>query len=86
MSFRESYEIRDVETHFIIMRNGQVTEIHLGRIYRIEPLNKNRKKNVGRRCMITSLPTEFMSTEARIRYMDTLREGKADIRELVEDK
>ncbi|MGD9817142.1 MAG: hypothetical protein AB7V04_00435 [Desulfomonilaceae bacterium] len=86
MSFRESYDIDDLGTHFVVIRNGQVNEIHPGRIYRIEPLNKNRKKNVGRKCMITALPTEFMSSEARVRFMDNLREGKVDIRELVEDK
>ncbi|WP_319587609.1 hypothetical protein [uncultured Desulfobulbus sp.] len=85
MPVREIYHVLDAETHKVVTRNGQTTEIHLGRIYRIAPLNKNRKKNVGRRCMILSFSTEFMSCEVRVKYMDNYKEGKADIRELTDD-
>ena len=84
MTVRESYEIHDFETYKVVKRNGHVTEIHPGRIYRIKPLNKNRKRHVGRRCMLIAFSDDFMSFEARVRFIDTYREGKVDIRELVE--
>ncbi len=63
-----------IETGF----NGEWRKvvIEIGKEYVVLPLNKAKKKNVGRHCILLELNDSFMPTEATVKWLDTNRKGK----------
>ena len=71
-----------IEAHFKGQKRTITLEI--GKMYKIQPMNIAKKKNIERVCTILDLNDNFMPTEATVKWEDTGRKGKVkDLSDLV---
>ena len=63
------------------------SELEVGKEYVVQPMNPQKTKNRGRKCMILDFVpvSEFHphDTVAKVRYLDNNRVGKAELSDLV---
>lgn len=75
----------------ILVRTGvkepREVEIEVGKEYVIQPLNPQKTKNRGRRCLVLDfvpVPESYPDdTVAKVRYLDNNRVGKAKLSDLI---
>jgi hypothetical protein len=61
-------------------------DIRIGFSYKIEPDNKQKKKNRNRKCIVLGFIYDDLNNPMRVKvkFQDSGRNGKADIEDLVE--
>jgi hypothetical protein len=61
-------------------------DYHLEATYIIEPVNKQRKKNRGRKVTLIEIKQVENEVIAKVKYLDTNRSGKVSLSDLNEIK
>lgn len=61
-------------------------KIKIGSQYIVEPINKNKKKHRGRRCIIQGFDYNVRNhpSKARVKFLDSGRIGKIELDDLME--
>lgn len=73
------------KTILTIKKDNEVlrkVEFIIGNQYIINPINKNRKRNVGRTVTLQGIESDRGAVYGKVKYLDTKRPGKIELDDL----
>lgn len=79
------YKHHKDKTVLKVMKNDEIirsVEFKVGNQYVVNPLNKQKKKNKGRYVMLKGIESDKGVVSAKVKYLDTNRNGKVDLDDL----